>query len=101
MRSNRRSVFISNASSDKDWAEACAQSVRRLGHHVSVDWDVAGAAEAAPQEVERRLRESNLIVVLAPSGDPRNPKMYNPKVYFEIGAALGMGAPVVLVWPDD
>jgi hypothetical protein len=60
-----------------------------------LDLEDAGAGEALPDATETGLRDSDWIVVLAPPGDRRN-----PNVYFEVGAALGMGRPVVLVRSD-
>ena len=79
MSETSRSVFISHASSDRDWADAFAQSLRRLGYEVRLDLGVAGAREAIPHAIEAGLRESDWIVVLVPPGDPRN-----PNVYFEL-----------------
>ncbi len=92
----KRSVFISYASSDKDWAQAFARSLQKLGQDVWTDWDSVNPGESIQHSIENGLRESNLIVLMVtPSTVDR------PNLFFEMGAALGMGKPVVLVRSED
>ncbi len=87
-------VFISHPGSDSGWAEAFAASLQQRGAEAWLDFDNLKFGEARAKELECALRNSDLFVALiAPENIER------PRLYFELGAALGMGKRVVGVVP--
>lgn len=87
-------VFISHPGSDSRWAEAFAASLQRRGAEAWLDVDNARFGEARARETECALRDSDMFVALIA---PDNVEL--PRLYFELGAALGMGKRVVGVVP--
>lgn len=69
-------------------AEALAQSLKDLGQDAWTDGD--------EESLEKGLRESNLIVLLATPGN-----VNRPNFFFDIGAAVGLGKPLVFVRSAD
>jgi hypothetical protein len=88
MPETKRSVFISYALSDRNWAQELARSLKDLGQDAWIDGD--------EESLEKGLRESNLIVLLA---TPEN--VNRPNFFFDIGAAVGLGKPLVFVRSAD
>jgi hypothetical protein len=92
-----RRVFVSQlwpTSQAVDWATRFAASLRRHDLHVFAEWAISG--NPSSDEVERELRESDLIVVLmGPDG------INNPTFSFEYGAAIGLGKRFLAVLPED
>jgi hypothetical protein len=87
-------VFISHPGSDPQWAEAFATSLQERGAEAWLDIDNLKFGEPQAGEQECALRNSDLFVALiAPDNIER------PRLYFELGAALGMGKRVVGVVP--
>jgi hypothetical protein len=87
-------VFISHPGCDSGWAEAFAVSLQQRGAEAWLDVDNLKFGEARAKELECALRNSDLFVALiAPENIER------PRLYFELGAALGMGKRVVGVVP--
>ena len=89
-------VFISYAGSDSLWAEALAASLRKKGAHPTLDQAHPQWGEAFERELERALRQSNLVVGLVA---PENAE--NPYLNFELGAAMGMGKRLIGIVPHD
>ncbi len=90
------SVFISHSWSDRDWVHELVDSLERLGQEVWTDSDGLSSSESFQQSLEKRLRESKLLVMLLGPDDATR-----PNVFFEVGAALAMGKPVVFVRSPD
>jgi hypothetical protein len=89
-------VFISHPGSDSGWAESFAASLQRRGAEAWLDVNDLKFGEARAKELECALRNSDLFVALiAPENSAR------PRLYFELGAAVGMGKRVVGVVPHD
>lgn len=89
-------VFISHPGSDSRWAEAFAASLQRRGAEAWLDVDNVKFGEARARELECALRNSDMFVALIA---PDNVEL--PRLYFELGAALGMGKRVMGVVPHD
>jgi hypothetical protein len=89
-------VFISSSSQDRDWAEAFAQSLKESGAEVWFDqWKIL-PGQAWPATLEKGLRESDVIAVVVNLADP-----FRPDLWFEFGAAVGMGKRVVPILPRE
>lgn len=91
----RPTVFVSYSGADKPWAREFAESLTGLGASVWLDERDSPATEEWPDDIDRGLRASDLIVlVLDREGAVR------PNVLFELGAAIGLGKRVVPVMPE-
>ena len=90
-------VFIaySHSDTDKQWVREFAQSLERHGFSVWLDVNQISAGDSLPRAIEKGLRDSDIIVFLTPQSVNR------PNLYFELGAALGMGKRVVSIVPRD
>jgi len=87
-------VFISYSHADSDWAREFAQSLSRRGVDVWLDQSEIQIGDSLRDAIEKGLRESDLIVALI------NPEsLKRPALFFELGAALGMGKRIVGVVP--
>lgn len=87
-------VFISHPGSDSGWAEALVASLQRHGAEAWLDVGNLKFGEARAKELECALRTSDLFVALIAADN-----LERPRLYFELGAALGMGKRVVGVVP--
>ena len=92
----RSRVFISHSFSDEPWVREFAAALRKRGLHVWEDQHSIRPGESLREEIEKGLRESSLIVILL---TPEN--VSQPNLFFEIGAAIGMGKPVIAVVSPD
>jgi nucleoside 2-deoxyribosyltransferase len=90
------SVFISHSSRDAEWARLFAQSLKQRGVTVWIDDLDVSPGESVRDALESGLRRSDVIVALV---DPENPA--KPNLFFELGAAIGMGKRVVSIVPRD
>ena len=68
MAKAKRSVFISYAWSDRDWAQELARSLQDLGQDARMDGD--------EESLEKGLRESNLIVLIATPENVNRPNFF-------------------------
>jgi nucleoside 2-deoxyribosyltransferase len=89
-------VFISYSKTDTDWARSFAEALRERGMGV---WDYQAdiaIGESVRDAVEAGLRESDVFVALI------NPQSsLKPNLFFELGAAIGMGKRVVPIVPRE
>jgi|SRR5277367_232440 hypothetical protein len=85
-------VFISNSFSDDGWAQAFANSLHRRGVKVWLDSNDLQIGKPLKDAIEKGLRESNVIALLVTPDT-----IERPKFFFEIGAAMGMGKPLIPV----
>ncbi|HEU0080323.1 MAG TPA: toll/interleukin-1 receptor domain-containing protein [Longimicrobiaceae bacterium] len=93
-----RNVFISYShhnAADADWVQAFARSLAERGVNAWVDQSEIRPGESIPEAIERGLRESDMLVALV-----SNDSLNRPSLFFELGAALGMGKNVVGVVPE-
>jgi hypothetical protein len=89
-------VFISYSNQDRDWAEAFAQSLKESGAEVWFDQWKIPAGQVWPATFEKGLRESDVIAVVVNLTDP-----FRPDLWFEYGAAVGMGKRLVPILPSE
>lgn len=90
------SVFISYSRRDADWARSFAEALRQRGVSVWFDEFDVRPGESWRDAVESALRNSDVIVSLL---DPEYPS--KPAMFFELGAAIGMGKKVVPIVPKE
>src|SRR5229473_6728529 len=89
-------VFISHSSSDEAWTRKFANSLQRHGLSVWFDSNAIHPGQSLTEAVERGLRDSSIIVLLVTSDT-----LKRPSLFFEIGAAMGMGKPLIPVVSKD
>jgi len=89
-------VFISHSALDVDWARSFAQALKERGVPVWFDEFDVHPGESIREALESGLRGSDVLVALL---DPSNPA--KPALFFELGAAIGMGKKVVSIVPKD
>ena len=89
-------VFVSYSHKEADWAKEFAQALSQRGLQVWIDQLAVKAGESIGEAVEKGLRESDIFVTLI---DPST--LSSPSLFFELGAAIGMGKRVVAIVPED
>jgi hypothetical protein len=89
-----KQVFISHSSADSEWAKSFADALRQHGIRVWLDQSQIKAGESLGEALEAGLRESDVLVAVI---DPLT--SFRPNLYFELGAAIGMGKRVVPIVP--
>lgn len=89
-------VFLSYSRRDADWARSFAEALKQRGVSVWFDEFDVKPGEPLREALESALRNSDVLVALL---DPEYPS--TPAVFFELGAALGMGKKVVSIVPKD
>ena len=87
-------VFISHSAKDADWARSFAQALKERGVSVWFDEFEAKPGESWRDAVEAGLRGSDVLVALL---DQESSSKAN--LFFELGAAIGMGKRVVSIVP--
>jgi hypothetical protein len=87
-------VFISHSAQDADWARLFAQALKQRGVTVWIDNLDVHAGESQRDALESGLRDSDVLVALM---DPEYPA--KPNLFFELGAAIGMGKQVFSILP--
>jgi len=92
----KRSVFISHSARDVDWVRSLAQALRDKGVTVWFDGFEARPGESAPDALEAGLRSSDVLVALLDAESQSRPNLF-----FELGAAIGMGKRVLAIVPKD
>jgi len=93
---DKQRVFISHSSTDKVWAQEFANSLQQRGLEVWFDSNAIRPGQSWRKEVEKGLRESSVIVLLVTPDTIKRPNLF-----LEIGAAIGMGKPLILVASKD
>jgi len=89
-------VFLSYSRRDADWARSFAEALKQRGVSVWFDEFDVKPGEPLRDALESGLRNSDVLVALL---DPEYPS--KPAVFFELGAAIGMGKKVVSIVPKD
>ena len=89
-------VFISHSARDADWARSFAQALKQRGVSVWFDEFDVRPGESLPAALESGLRGSDVVVALLDSEYPAKPALF-----FELGAAIGMGKKFVSIVPKD
>jgi hypothetical protein len=90
------SVFISHSARDADWVCSFAEALKRRGVTVWLDGLDDRPGEAAVDALEAGLRSSDVLVALFDAESPSRPNLF-----FELGAAIGMGKRVLAIVPKD
>jgi nucleoside 2-deoxyribosyltransferase len=91
-----KQVFISYSNPDSDWAKSFADALERRGLRVWLDKSEIQAGEDWREALESGLRGSDVVVALI------NPQTsFKANLYFELGAAIGMGKRVVPIVPRE
>ncbi len=90
----KRQVFISHSARDADWARSFAQSLKERGVSVWFDEFDVSPGESLRDALESGLRDSDVLVALLDEESP-----LRPNLFFELGAAIGMGKRVVPIVP--
>ncbi len=92
----KRRVFISYSHDDSVWARKFAQILSNHGVDVWFDDFVVQPGENLREAIESGLRESDIVVALIDSKSSNRPALF-----FELGAAIGLGKRVVAIVPKD
>lgn len=87
-------VFISHSATDADWARSFAQALKERGVSVWFDEFNVQPGESWREALEAGLRSSDVLVALFDAESSSKPNLF-----FELGAALGMGKRVVSIVP--
>ncbi|MGH9875319.1 MAG: toll/interleukin-1 receptor domain-containing protein [Pyrinomonadaceae bacterium] len=91
-----KQIFISYSNTDSEWARSFADALERHGLRVWLDKSEIQAGESWREALESGLRESDVVVALI------NPQTsFKANLYFELGAAIGMGKRVVPIVPRE
>ena len=93
---DKRRVFISHSARDADWARSFAQALKERGVTVWFDEFDVRPGESVRDALEAGLRSSDVLVALLDADSPSRPNLF-----FELGAAIGMGKRVVAIVPKD
>ncbi|SRR5713101_8919192 len=93
---DKPSVFISHSFSDENWVREFANSLEQRGLNVWFDSHSIPLGQSWTEAIEKGLRESNVIVLLVTPDS-----LKRPNLFFEIGAAMGMGKRLVPVVSKD
>lgn len=88
-----RKVFISHSMADTEWARSFAQALKERGVTVWFDEEVQ-PGESWRDALEAGLRSSDVLVALLDKESSSKPNLF-----FELGAAIGMGKRVVPIVP--
>lgn len=91
---DNRKVFISHSARDSDWARSFAQALKDRGVAVWFDEFDILPGESISDALEAGLRSSDVLVALLDAESSSKPNLF-----FELGAAIGMGKRVVTIVP--
>ncbi|SRR5579875_4207481 len=89
-----RKVFISHSAKDSEWARSFAEALKQRGVSVWFDEFDVQPGESWREALEAGLRDSDVLVTLL-DAEPSS----KPYLFFELGAAIGMGKRVVSIVP--
>jgi len=89
-------VFISHSFSDEGWVREFANSLQERGLKVWFDAHEVPMGQSWTEALEKGLRESSVIVCLITPDS-----LKRPNLFFELGAAMGMGKPLIPVLSKD
>src|SRR5262249_1079222 len=92
----KQRVFISHSVQDAAWARSFAQALKERGVTVWFDEFDVRPGESVRDALEAGLRGSDVLVALLDADSPSKPALF-----FELGAAIGMGKKVVPIVPRD
>jgi hypothetical protein len=89
-------IFITHSPKDKAWVRSFARALEGQGAAVWLDeWELR-AGDDWREALERGLRASDVLAcVVTPESAQQ------PTLWFEVGAAVGMGKRVIPIVPED
>jgi predicted nucleotide-binding protein len=93
---DKQKVFISHSALDNGWSRQFASSLERRGLRVLFASSAVHSGQTLVEAMEYGLRNSNVIALLVTPDTIRRPNLF-----FELGAALGMGKPLIPVVSED
>jgi hypothetical protein len=93
---SQRRIFISHGASDREWVRAFAESLQAQGVQVWLDDLQIPAGGRLEEALEQGLRGSDVVAFVITSDNIRGPDLF-----FELGAAVGMGKRAVPIVPKD
>jgi hypothetical protein len=85
-------VFVSYSLSDAKYAKELVRALKRRGVRAWLDQFEISPGAPVQEEIEKALRASDAILILL-----TQESVSNPHVFFEIGAAVGLGKQVLPV----
>ena len=94
-RTENRQVFISHSAQDAEWARSFARALQDRGITVWFDEFNVQPGESMRDALEAGLRSSDVVVTLLDSASPK------PSLFFDLGAAIGLGKKVVPIVPKN
>jgi len=89
-----RKVFISHTARDTEWARSFAKALKERGVSVWLEEFDVQPGESVRDALESGFRNSDVFVALLDADAPAKPNLF-----FELGAAIGMGKRVVPIVP--
>ena len=89
-------LFISHSTGDTEWAKAFANALKERGLRVWLDEFEMEPGDSFREALEAALRDSDVLVTLI-----EQDTLNTPNLFFELGAAIGMGKRVVAIVPKD
>src|SRR5262245_3906408 len=89
-------VFISHAARDTEWARSFAKALKERGVSVWFDEFELQPGEPLRDALESGFRNSDGLVTLLDAD-----AQAKPNLFFELGAAIGMGKRVVPIVPKE
>jgi len=89
-------VFISSSNKDISWARQFVEALQAQGVAVWFSERQVPPGRPFQAEVEKALRESDFIATLITPDSAESPNLF-----FELGAAVGMGKVIVPIVPKD
>jgi hypothetical protein len=89
-------VFISHTRGNADWARSFARALQQKGVTVWFDEFNVRPGESLVEAIESGIRSSDVLVALV----DQEPSSL-PNLFFEYGAAIGMGKRFVPIVPKD
>lgn len=92
----KRRIFISHASSDREWVRTFAEALMDQGAEVWLDELQLRPGERVEQAMEQGFRDSDVIAFVITPDNVRGPNLL-----FELGAAVGLGKRAVAILARD
>lgn len=93
---SKQKIFISHSHENSEWTRDFARALSDHGIEVWLDEFAIQAGEPIRDAIESGLRESDTIVTVIDSET-----LNQPALFFELGAAIGMGKKVVAIVPKN
>lgn len=96
MSKQRYFISYANNGPDRKWIRAFAEALQRRGARVWLDELAVRAGESLREATEDAFRQSDVFVPVLNADT-----LTRPNFFFEWGAAVGMGKPMIPIVPPD